>query len=201
VDRNRAQCGLPDFTKGLASLRPIWVPYKGGNERFGGIGVGILMTTPKGALGAKGPVIVCKCSVHDRKASILLLLVQTVEHSRTVDDAFCHAQNIYKTMTGPFAPKAPFGVVIRIPTPMPPKPLISTLIRNPNGLRLASPFVKSGRPHCAPVSDPQVIEPALAWPHKQIDPNGPSYASGKTINLFLSQTKPYVSSLMWRILQ
>jgi len=53
-----AQCGLPDFTKGLAILRPFGFLIRVEMRGLGGIGVGILMTTPKGALGAKGPVIV-----------------------------------------------------------------------------------------------------------------------------------------------
>src|SRR5882724_8636142 len=42
----------------------------------------------------------------------------------------CHAWSIYQAMTSPFVIRDPFRVVIRIPTPMHPRPLVSTLIRN-----------------------------------------------------------------------
>jgi len=53
-----AQCGFPGFTKGITGLRPFGFLIRVKMRGLGGIGVGILMTTSKGSLGEKGPLIV-----------------------------------------------------------------------------------------------------------------------------------------------
>jgi len=99
-------------------------------------------------------------------------------------------------MTSPFIIKDPFGVVVRIPTPMHPRPPVSTLINNLINPRLANPFMRAGSLCYAYIVGPQVIVPAPVQPCKQIDLNGPSFAIGKTINSSPRQTNPFASSSM-----